>query len=309
MVHRENITRYEKIIQIANTIIEELRLEHNFETPVMHTTEPISGYEVVKTEQGFDNKILYDTQKIPVTEDYRTIYTLKKSPKTRTNLNIHLTDGKLFAGAVQIEFVIREDKGDTYNFGAVEGDYGKTAEISELTGNTIKTSFFDVNFERGENLINFTINWENKLKNKLWQVRFLLPEPVRETYSEDMNTIIRRECDPDYDMLKHLPKKHGIEVKTNFAPMQRLVWTQGFGVITKGLTEYEVFKNGLSITILRSTGVISNPHNPSRSTPAGPPIEVPEAQQLGENTAEFSVGFFDIKDYEKYIKEVFPPLI
>ena len=309
LVHRENITRFEKVIQIANTIIEELRLEHNFETPVMRTTEPLPGYEVIKTGQGFDNKILYDTQKIPVTEDYRTIYTLKKSPKFRTDLNIHLTDGKLFVSDVQIEFVIREDKGDTYNFGAVKGDYGKTAEISEISGNTIKTSFFNVKFERGENLINFTINWENKLKDKLWQVRFLLPEPIAETYSEDMNTIIRREFDPDYDMLKHLPKTRGIEVKTNFAPMQRLVWTQGFGVITKGLTEYEVFKNGLSITILRSTGVISNPHNPSRSTPAGPPIEVPEAQQLGENTAEFSVGFFDIKDYEKYIKEVFPPLI
>ena len=309
LVHRENITRYEKIIQIANTIIEELRLEHHFETPVMRTTEPISGYDVVKTEQGFENEILYDTQKIPVTEDYRTIYTVKRSPKTRTDLIPEVKDGKLFIKNIQVEFVIREDKGDTYNFGAVEGDYGKNAEIYELSGNAIKTSFFDVNFTRSENLINFTINWDNKFKNKLQQVRFLLPKPVTETFSEDMNTIIRREFDPDYDMLKHLPKTRGIEVKTNFAPMQRLVWAQGFGVITQGLTEYEVFKNGLSVTILRSTGVISNPHNPSRSTPAGPPIEVPDAQQLGENTAEFSVGFFDIKDYQKYIDEVFPPII
>ena len=136
-----------------------------------------------------------------------------------------------------------------------------------------------------------------------------MPEKVTTTFSEDMNSIIERTFDPDYDMLEHLPKKRGIEVKTNFAPMQRMVWTQGFGIITKGLTEYEVFQNGLSITLLRSTGVISNPKNPSRSTPAGPPIEVPEAQQLGINTAEFSVGFFDINDYQKYIDEVFPPFV
>ena len=124
-----------------------------------------------------------------------------------------------------------------------------------------------------------------------------------------MNTIIRREFDPDYDMRKYLPKTRGIEVKTNFAPMQRFVGTQGLGIITKGLTEYEAIKNSIRITLLRSTGVISNPKNPSRSTPAGPPLEVPEAQQLGENTAEFSVGFFTSEDYQKYIDEVFPMIL
>ena len=55
--------------------------------------------------------------------------------------------------------------------------------------------------------------------------------------------------------------------------------------------------------------MISNPKNPSRSTPAGPPIEVPEAQQLGCNCAEFSVGFFEAEDYQKYIDMVYPPII
>lgn len=110
-------------------------------------------------------------------------------------------------------------------------------------------------------------------------------------------------------MRKHLPKVRGIEVKTNFAPMQRYVGTQGFGVITQGLTEYEVKGKSLLITLLRSTGVISNPKNPSRSTPAGPPIEVPEAQQSGKNSAEFSVGFFEPAEYQKYIDTVFPPMV
>ena len=41
---------------------------------------------------------------------------------------------------------------------------------------------------------------------------------------------------------ENLPDRKGLEAWTNTAPMQRFVWANGFGVITKGLTEYEVSK-------------------------------------------------------------------
>lgn len=307
LVHRENITRYEKIIQIANTIIEELRLEHNFKTPVMQSKDLLPEYKVISKHFGVENSLLYDTQRIPVTEDFTTIYTLKKSPAVKPEINFEVKNGKIRIGNVEMQFVRFQDEGDTYNFGAVEDDKGEVAEVYSFKNNIIKTSFFDVQVDIGE-LVNFKIEWDNKLKNKIWQVKFNLKQPVTETYSEDMNSIIKREFNPDYDMRKHLPKNRGIEVKTNFAPMQRYVGTQGFGVITQGLTEYEVKEKSILITLLRSTGVISNPKNPSRSTPAGPPIEVPDAQQLGYNCAEFSAGFFEAENYQKYIDIVFPPI-
>ena len=306
LVHQENMIRYEKIIQIANTIIEELRLKYNFETPTVKSAKILDGYDVIKTEPGFENTLLYDTQKIPVTEDLKTIYTLKKKPKKKTDLRLELKDGRLFLGDIEITFTRRIDEGDTYNFGAVSTDYGEKAEIISIENYIIKTSFFDVKFYRTKSLINFVIEWDNNLKNKLWQVNFILPQQISQTYSEDMNSLIKREFNPDYDMRKHLPKKRGIEVKTNFAPMQRLVWAQGFGVVTKGLTEYEVYENTLSVTLLRSVGIISNPQNPSRSTPAGPPLLTPEAQQLGRNTAEFSIGLFKKEKCSDIIEEVFP---
>ncbi len=309
LVHMENITRYEKIIQIANTIIEELRLKYNFKTPVMQSKELIPEYKVISKYFGVENSLLYDTQKIPVTEDFTDIYTLKYSPAVKPEISFEVKNGKIRIGQVEMEFVRFKDEGDTYNFGAVEDDKGEKAEVYSFKNNIIKTSFFDVHVEIQGELVNFKIEWENKLKNKLWQVKFNLKSPVTETFSEDMNTIIRREFAPNYDMRKHLPKTRGIEVKTNFAPIQRYVGAQGFGVITKGLTEYEVKEKSLLITLLRSTGVISNPKNPSRSTPAGPPIEVPEAQQLGYNCVEFSVGFFEPDDYQKYIDMVYPPII
>lgn len=307
LVHRENITRYEKILQIANTIIEELRLEHNFKTPVMQSKDLLPEYKVISKHFGVENSLLYDTQKIPVTEDFTTIYTIKKSPAVKPEINFEVKNGKIRIGNVEMQFVRFQDEGDTYNFGAVEDDKGEVAEVYSFKNNIIKTSFFDVQVDIGE-LINFKIEWDNKLKNKIWQVKFNLKQPVTETYSEDMNSIIKREFNPEYDMRKHLPKERGIEVKTNFAPMQRYVGAQGFGIITQGLTEYEVKEKSILITLLRSTGVISNPKNPSRSTPAGPPIEVPEAQQSGYNCVEFSAGFFESKDYQKYIDIVYPPM-
>ena len=308
LVHRENITRYEKIIQIANSIIEELRLKYNFKTPIMESKDLLPEYKVIGKHFGVENSLLYDTQKIPVTEDFTNIYTLKYSPAVKPQINFEVKNGKIRIGNVEMEFVRFKDEGDTYNFGAVADDIGEKAEIYSFKNNIIKTSFFDIQVEQNEELINYKIEWDNKLKNKLWQVKFNLKSPVTETYSEDLNSIIKREFDANYDMREHLPKVRGIEVKTNFAPMQRYVGTQGFGVITKGLTEYEVKGKSLLVTILRSTGVISNPKNPSRSTPAGPPIEVPEAQQLGTNSAEFSVGFFEPENYQKYIDIVFPQI-
>lgn len=312
LVHRENITRYEKIIQVANTIIEELRLEHNFKTPVMQSPELLPEYKVISKHFGVENSILYNTQKIPITEDFKTIYTLKHAPAMEKQVYLEVKNGKIFVtdnnkNRVQVEFVRYKDEGDTYNFGAVEDDLGEVAEVYSYKNNIIKTSFFDIQVDFSK-LVNFKIVWDNKLKNRLWQVRFTLKKPITETYSEDMNTIIKRKFDPSYDIRKNLPKTKGIEVATNFAPMQRYVGAQGFGIITQGLTEYEVNNKSLLVTLLRSTGIISNPHNPSRSTPAGPPIEVAEAQQLGENIAEFSVGFFDADNYKEFIEDIFPKM-
>ena len=58
------------------------------------------------------------------------------------------------------------------------------------------------------------------------------------------------------------------------------------------IQEYEVKDNHLALTLLRSTGIISNPKNPARTTPAGPPLDVNDLQMLGRNKAEFYVFEF-----------------
>jgi len=344
-VHEENLIRYKKVLQIANTIVEELRLNHaglvnftDFNGVIEYESTEVES-QVVAERQGFETKLLHDTQRIPVTEDYTTIYTnLREIAPSGDILHIldteignsHLVmkieqgefnlyvDGQKWENFV--EFTRVRDMGDTYNHGLVEGDRPERAFIISYdilfegdlrVGLKVKTTFFDVliTLNKNSRLLNFKIEWNNNFKNTLWQAKFNLAQPVTETYSEDMNEIIRREFDPTWHAAEHLPKERGHEVKTNFAPMQRFVWAQGLGIVTKGLTEYEVEENSLKITLLRSVGVISNPANPCRTTPAGPPIEVPAAQQLGKNTAEFSVGIFALAEAQTFINEIYPQAV
>ncbi len=309
LVHQENTLRYEKIKQIANTIIEELRFVHKFITPIMKSAEKIEGYDFIDEAFSVENDLLYDIHKVPITEDFKPIYTLKKTPEKFLETKLELRNGELFFADVKIEFIRRSDLGDTYNFAPKVGEVVEVAKVLELSENVIKTSFFDVKFVLSENLINFSIDWQNEFENKLTQVKFRLAEPIFKTYSEDLNRLVERDFEPDFVMAQNLLTEKGQEARTNFAPMQRYVGAQGFGVITKGLNEYEIVQNTLSITLLRSIGVISNPKNPARTTPAGPPIEVVDAQMLKKCYAEFSIGMFKKEDFKSRIDEVFPQFI
>ena len=352
-VHRENIVRYNKILQIANTIIEEIRFnqdenivasfKYQDEYKILETTqafEPNEG-QIIEQKQGFPSDILYDTYKIPVTEDYTTIYKVIREFRSdgdesdlevfdnclqNSNIRIEVVNGQidLYEGKNVhrnfMEFVRYKDEGDTYNYAPAAGDKGEIAQMRSAKiimdgdlrcGIKIDTSFFGVTvyLNKKSKLLNFKINWSNLLTNKLWQVRFNLEKPIKETWSEDLNEIIKRKFDYKYNMRENLPTEKGHEAKTNTAPMQRFVWANGFGIITKGLCEYEVYQNTLSVTLLRSTGIISNPQNPARTTPAGPPIKVPGAQQIGENSAEFAIGFFGIDDWALNVEEIYPQTV
>ncbi len=335
-VHEENIIRYKKILQIADTIFNEITYNQPEDLSISfknadkykiltaeRTVVDSETEQVISKRKGFPKELLYNTDKIPVTEDYTTIYTvIKEFNKDDSESDLHADDTNIFNSNIRleiedgklniydkakcyknfIEFVRCNDKGDSYNFGPVKNDNYEYAQIKSakviLDGKLrmtlrIKTSFFnvDVSIDKRSKLINMKFKWLNLLTNKLWQVKFNFPKSVTEVHSEDMNLLIKRKFDSEYDIRENLPTQRGLEVKTNTAPMQRFAWTQGCGFITSGLTEYEVKQNSLLITLLRSTGIISNPKNPARTTPAGPPIETPALQQLGETVQKYLSDF------------------
>lgn len=358
-VHSENVTRYKKIQQIADNIIEEIRFKNGYKTDkILNLSDkPFSGtvefktekklpYQCIRKEKGFPPKLLADTQRIPVTEDYTDIYTYivktdnltgeNPLPKNESETDVFVTDNcignsniflivennEIRVGNKVVRFIDYKDEGDSYNTGYVENDNGMEGKVLSskiIDEGPLRASLgidIDVDgdilhiitsIDKESTIIHFNIKWENTKKNHLLQFGIDTLMPVETTHSEDFGNIIERNFDPYYDARKNLPKEKGKEVKTNTAPMKRGILANGVGIVTVGITQYEVSKTELKIPLLRATGTISNPKNPARTTPAGPPIKTNNLQQLGENEVDFYVFFGD--DLREEIDEIYNYLI
>jgi len=212
------------------------------------------------------------------------------------------------------------DIGDSYNFGVLKNDMPVFAKIKafKISGNTLfaemnikteikipqnstpkgrsnilRSHLLNLNLKINTNskTIDIKVDNNNKSKNHKLSAFINMPKIIENTFSDDLAGIIERHFDKNYEINSQLPAPRGKEIKTNTIPIQNFVFTQGVGVITKGLNEIEIDKNNLCVTLLRSTGIISNPHNPTRGTPAGPPLETLDLQMLGKNSFEFSITF------------------
>ena len=286
-------------------------------------------YQVLNIKNGFPQEILQNTQRIPITEDYTEIKTYAVSVKNiqsgiqnlklnseetdvfvadnsigNSNIFMYIENDEFIIGNKSAKFIDHIDNGDSYNTGYVKEDKGKIGRIisSRILYEGQERSVLWVEVEVNHDILNieiglnkysthldFDIRWTNSSKNHLLEFVIDTVKPIEKTSSEDFGNIIERSFDSKYNVREHLPKERGIEVKTNTAPIQRGVCANGVGFVTLGLTQYEIYNSELRLPILRATGVISNPKNPSRSTPAGPPVETNNLQQLEENHVNFSI--------------------
>lgn len=225
-----------------------------------------------------------------------------------------------------ITIIDRADIGDSYNFGPLKNDKAQTATLNSFKikeknnkrvilnlkysikipvnstqkGRTKRNYVHTINidailYNQAEGL-ELKINWINKSKNHILQIGFNQKEEIKETINEDLYGTIKRTFNPNYNIYEDIPAPRGKELKPNTAPMQRFMSSNNFCLITKGNNEYEINKNTINLTLLRATGVISNPKNPSRGTPAGPPIEVEDLQCLNENKANILIAFTNKED-------------
>lgn len=257
------------------------------------------------------------------------------------NNNVILTDK--IKNEIYKDFITitdRADIGDSYNFGALKNDNPITAELinfkikEKSTQRAIINLTYNIKIpvnstEKGRSkkllqhklnidailynqskFIEFNLNWENKSTNHILQIGFNLKEKIYSTINEDLFGTVERTFNPDFDIYAHIPAPRGIELKPNTSPMQRFMQTQNFALIAKGNSEYEINKNTVNLTLLRATGIISNPNNPTRGTPAGPPLKTPELQCIGNNSATFAIAFVsNEKEIFKITEEVYSPYI
>ena len=317
-----------------------INLGKKFEGAIKFTSpKKLEGYQLLYTEMGFAKELLTDTLRVPITEDYSEIYTYlglveknkiipAKEPSDvfvsdnsigNSKIFLSINNNKIKLGNYEINFVDYIDKGDSYNEGPEENDIGKVGKIigSKVLYEGNIRSAIQIQIDVGDILnlvieldnqsefIKFKVDWVNTYTNHNLQIVFSTPEKIYKTYSEDTNLIIKRNFDPDYNIRKNLPKEKGLEAKNNTAPMQRGVWANGLGIITKGLTQYEILNNNIGICLLRSTDILSNPKNPARTTPAGPPLKLNDLMQLGENIAELYMYIGSERNLQPIIDKIY----
>ncbi|MBR3605547.1 MAG: hypothetical protein IKL52_05930 [Candidatus Gastranaerophilales bacterium] len=274
--------QYHQIVEISKN--------NSLEFNTVKIKKPINKVKVTSTSIENDYiKLSSKNNKIEITDK-----------KTNECFDLKLTDIK--------------DIGDSYNF-APSGNYKELKLLKsevKYKGNiqsALKLSFKNVELnailDNNAKFIKFKSIINNKTKNHKLQLVLILKDKITRTIAQDAIGIIERKVDPDYKMQDFMPAKRPIELKTNCFPMQNFVCANGALILTKGLHEYEIYKNELRVCLLRATDTISNPKNPARSIPAGPNLKTPDCQCIGEIQSEFILSFGNYKKAFKLIDDLF----
>lgn len=206
-------------------------------------------------------------------------------------------------------FTLRPDQGDSYNSAPVPGQPAVKFEflgcqqshcIDGLKGQislgfcyTEQKEGYSLTFplgttlslQAGSPLLTFETAFSNPTapSHKL-QVAFQTGQPVTSVLAETHLGTVTRHYDPTYRVQDFMPVEKMKELKTNTGPIQRFIRANGQSWITEGLTEYEVYQNTLSITLMRSFQAISKADTGVRGAQAGPPFATPEGGCLNRYT-------------------------
>lgn len=377
IINRE-ITKLEEIKPDENRITVFNFGRYSFSGLVrLKSDKKIKNLYVEKKEKGFALNKLYNPDDVPLTEDYKTIYTYLISvkdvkpfsitPISQNELSNDLccTKNSLENEFIKIEideknkvnifdkqknklyknaFIIQDlaDIGDSYNFGPLKNDKFvlgemkkykiinekglfcklKTAFSIKIPKNTSEKGrtkeFYDtkinVDFilENGSKILKIETDFVNKSKNHKLQMGINLVDVIQnELYCEDLLGTVKRKVDLNYNIYDKIPAPKGIELKTNTVPFNRFLHYNNIGIITKGIHSAELNKKGLFLDVLRSTGTISNPKNPSRGTSAGPPLEAFESFMFNKKIkAQFGICFDENPNsMYKYANEFYNPTL
>ncbi len=228
-------------------------------------------------------------------------------------LRLEARDGTAVEGIGRI--VDGGDFGDSYNHGAPESDTvveaprdvsveavmvgpvrgrvvirrdydwpsGMLADGSARAVEVERTSVItEVELRAAEPFVRLTVAFDNRADDH--RVRFHAPLPRRAEHSsaEGQFAVVER----------GLTAEGGYrETPLPTYPAHGWVDAGGLAVLLDHLTEYELIEDGaeVALTILRSIGLISRNANPARLDPAGPEMQVPNAQMRGRWRMTFAL--------------------
>ena len=134
----------------------------------------------------------------------------------------------------------------------------------------------------GEPFVRARVDFENRSRDHRLRWHIPLPRAATTSVAEGQFAVVERGLT--------MEGGHG-EVPLPTYPARGFVHVAGVSLLLDHLTEYELIDDGheLAITVLRSFGLISRNANPYREDPAGPEVQVPDAQRIGPWTFSFAM--------------------
>jgi len=160
---------------------------------------------------------------------------------------------------------------------------GLANDTAARTDETLATEVtMDLELRAGEPFVRVRLAFNNGSRDHRVRWHIPLPGPVDGSAAEGQFAVVERGLE--------MEGGHG-EVPLPTFPARGFVGVDGLTVLLDQITEYEVVDGTeLALTVLRSFGLISRNSNAYREDPAGPEIQVPNAQLRGERTFAFALA-------------------
>jgi alpha-mannosidase len=142
----------------------------------------------------------------------------------------------------------------------------------------------------GVRRIDFTTTVENRARDHRLRVHFPVPIQTDCSHADGHFDVVQRSLDLPQDTADWVEQPVPTHPQRTFVDVND--GERGLMVINKGLPEYEVLRAAgveVALTLLRCVGWLSRDDLHSRRGHAGPAIETPGAQCLGEHTFEYAI--------------------
>lgn len=213
------------------------------------------------------------------------------------------------------------DDGDTYNYSPPEDD--DVVDAAEA----VAVELVEPGPLRGQLAVRRTYRWQGvpvevttllelhaaerlvrvrtRFVNPVWGHRlrawFPLPRQAASSFAECAFAVVERGLDAEGG-----PSERALPT----FPSRRFVQAGGLTVVHEGLLEYEVVDDGggLALTLLRSTGVLSQVDAAYRPLSAGPPMPLEGPRLLGPVDVRYGVCVGDDVDPYALVDDAFLPL-
>lgn len=158
-------------------------------------------------------------------------------------------------------------------------DFSSDRRRANLVRNATQTR---LELRRGEPFLRMEVQVDNRCLDHRLRLHVALPQPADVSWAEGQFAVVTR----------GLTAEGGCgEAPTPTFPVTGFVDAGGVALLLDGPSEYELIDGGkeLAVTLLRSVGLLSRNVNPSRAEPAGPQVETPAAQCLGQSSTSLAV--------------------